>query len=348
MVRSSAFSRLPALDGLRGLAALAVVFSHVAALSYVPWGHAAPSHVQFALWHLGAPAVDLFFVLSGVVVGQSLRRRPAVWPYLKRRALRLLPVAYLGVLLGLLARFAARHAGPDFSVLITHDLHSPLTQTDLLGLCTLLWPVLDANHLNPPLWSLTVELQAALLMPLLVRLSRWSWTLPLVLLVSLLLAALLWFQAIYLPLFFLGVLLTRRSWQLPSWTLTPALLLGLAVLLQRYITGSNEVLTRWLTAPGALLLIASVMDGAATGVLCCQPVQQLGRLSYSLYATHFPLLLSVSVLLHPLGVPLLLSGLLGVPLSLLLAAGVHRWIERPLLVSLAPGTVPAQAGKAVG
>ena len=54
-------AREPQLDGMRGLAALAVALSHVAAMSWIPYedGPAAPSAWAYVLWHLGAPAVDL-------------------------------------------------------------------------------------------------------------------------------------------------------------------------------------------------------------------------------------------------------------------------------------------------
>ncbi|MEF2278373.1 acyltransferase [Deinococcus sp. YIM 134068] len=323
--------RSPGLDGVRGLAALAVVFSHVATLTYVPWGPRLPTPAEFTLWYLGAPAVDLFFVLSGYVVARSLLRRPAVRPYLARRVVRLAPLAYLAVGLAVLTRFAASHASDDFSVLITRDLRAPLTPQDLLGALTLSFPALNANHLNPPLWTLIVEMQVALLMPLFTRLARWPWTLPVVWFLCLVAATLGWVQAAYFPLFFLGSVLAAQRWTLPRWAVVPALLAGLAVLLQRHVTGSDEVVTRYLTAPGAALVILTIMGGGARRFLEAPPVQWLGEVSYSLYAVHFPVLLALSVLGTRAGLNLSACGLLAVPLCLLMAAVTQRWVERPLL-----------------
>ncbi|GGB79590.1 acyltransferase family protein [Deinococcus soli (ex Cha et al. 2016)] len=328
--------RVPGLDGARGVAALAVVISHVAALTYLPTGTLTPSHTEFILWHLGAPAVDFFFVLSGYVVARSLLRRPALWPYLWRRWLRLAPLAYLAVLLGFAARALALAAPSTFGPLITDHLRQPLTAHDQLGLLTLTLPALDANRLNPPLWTLIVELQVALMMPLLTRAARWPWLTALLLPAAFAAAVHGWMQALYVPLFFLGALLARHRVSLPRWAVNPALLLGLALLLQRHVTGSDSPLTRYVTAPGAALVLLAILGGAARSVLTARPAQWLGQVSYSLYATHFPLLLAVSVPLAHAGMPIHLAGLLGVPVTLLVAAVTERTLERPLLHALRP------------
>lgn len=323
--------RSPGLDGARGLAALAVVFSHVAALTYVPWGPRPPTPAEYALWHLGAPAVDLFFVLSGYVVAGSLLRRPAVLPYLARRWLRLAPVAYVAVILAVLVRSAAEHAPAAFSVLVTHDLRAPLTSRDLLGALTLSFPAPNANHLNPPLWTLIVEMQVALLMPLFTRLAHWPWTLPVVWFLCVIAAMLGWTQAAYFPLFFLGAVLVVGRWTLPRWAAVPALLIGLAVLMQRHVTGSDEAVTRYLTAPGAALVILAVTGGATRRFLGAWPMQWLGQVSYSLYAVHFPVLLALSALGARAGLNLSVGELLAVPVCLMVAAIVHRLVEQPML-----------------
>lgn len=78
--------RLDCLDGLRGLLALYVLLGHMAPFAVLPgWLQSAVSH--------GAAAVDLFFVLSGLVIVQSLDRwRGQARPFLIARAARILPV----------------------------------------------------------------------------------------------------------------------------------------------------------------------------------------------------------------------------------------------------------------
>ena len=94
MARDEAGSRLIALDGLRGLAALCVVAYHLRA----PLGGAiAPG---------GDLAVDLFFLLSGLVLARSYDARFAAGlkplSFLRARLLRLYPLYGLGLAISFL------------------------------------------------------------------------------------------------------------------------------------------------------------------------------------------------------------------------------------------------------
>jgi len=78
--------RLECLDGLRGLLAVYVLLGHMAPFAELP------AWVQNAVSHGGA-AVDLFFVLSGLVITQSLQRANGrAKPFLIGRAARIFPV----------------------------------------------------------------------------------------------------------------------------------------------------------------------------------------------------------------------------------------------------------------
>ena len=83
------------LDGLRGVAAITVVWFHV-------FEAYATSHLDQRINH-GYLAVDFFFLLSGFVVGYAYDAR---WPrltvaeFLKRRFVRLHPLVVVGALLG--------------------------------------------------------------------------------------------------------------------------------------------------------------------------------------------------------------------------------------------------------
>ena len=161
------------LDGARGIAAMAVVLSHVAAMTWVPFvdGAGNGSTLERVLWHLGAPAVDLVLVLSGYVVTRSLLRRPVdYFPYLLGRLVRLLPVAWIAIGLGLALRSAGLHAPSGTSSGLL-ELASPLTSADVIGLMTLVAPVPNVDVISPPLWTLVLEMQAAYAMPLLASCS---------------------------------------------------------------------------------------------------------------------------------------------------------------------------------
>jgi peptidoglycan/LPS O-acetylase OafA/YrhL len=78
--------RLECLDGLRGALAAYVLLGHMAPFAVLP------DLLQSAVSHGGA-AVDLFFVLSGLVVTQSLERAGGrARPFLIARAARIFPV----------------------------------------------------------------------------------------------------------------------------------------------------------------------------------------------------------------------------------------------------------------
>jgi len=93
------------LQSLRGLAALCVLFGHVSLL--LPF-----RSLTFHWAGVFQPnsAVIFFYVLSGYVLGESLRRDPSFARFILKRMMRLLPVFWIAVLLG-----AATHilvAGP--------------------------------------------------------------------------------------------------------------------------------------------------------------------------------------------------------------------------------------------
>jgi peptidoglycan/LPS O-acetylase OafA/YrhL len=81
--------RLACLDGLRGVLAVYVLVSHMAPFSAFPW---------WMVWLFlhGEAAVDVFFILSGMVIAGSLESFG--WqakPFLVARAARLLPVFFI-------------------------------------------------------------------------------------------------------------------------------------------------------------------------------------------------------------------------------------------------------------
>ena len=78
--------RLTSLDGLRGLLAVYVLFGHMAPFA------ALPAWIQTAVSHGGA-AVDVFFMLSGLVITQSLHSAGGLArPFLIARTVRIFPV----------------------------------------------------------------------------------------------------------------------------------------------------------------------------------------------------------------------------------------------------------------
>lgn len=138
----AAVNRFALLDGLRGLAAIAVVLYHVDH-DYMPGGHL---------------AVDFFFILSGFVIGLNYHHRLASGEmgfvrFTALRVARLYPMLLVG---GLLAMWLL-NAGPRILVLVPETWNRALFPG------------------NPPFWSLLAEFLVNLLFAAaLVRLG-WRW-----------------------------------------------------------------------------------------------------------------------------------------------------------------------------
>ena len=170
--------RYDILDGLRGVAAIMVLLYHVFndAKSFVVW----PTVVnEFYHSFLG---VDFFFILSGFVMGyaydERLKTDMTLGNFIKRRLIRLHPMVVMGVLIGALA-FAiqgfTKWDGTQVSI-------EALMLTVLLGLFLIPSPTsldvrgnTEAFPLNGPHWSVFVEYVGSLLYCLLLQRISTKW-----------------------------------------------------------------------------------------------------------------------------------------------------------------------------
>ena len=97
------------LDGLRGVAAILVVFYHIfEGFAFAQLENGAGDGLITTLNH-GHIAMDFFFILSGFVISYAYDDRwtnMGTWQFLKRRLVRLHPMLVMGALIGAVA-FAA-------------------------------------------------------------------------------------------------------------------------------------------------------------------------------------------------------------------------------------------------
>lgn len=148
--------RYPALDGLRGAAAFAVLFYHLRNL------HAADAPAWAgSVFASGYLAVDLFFVLSGFVIahayGARLGASMGFRQFLQVRIIRLQPVVAIGTLIGFSVALSGRLLGfPDAPGLLAIVTSLP---ANLMMLPNVLVPW-GIFLFNPPAWSLFYELIA--------------------------------------------------------------------------------------------------------------------------------------------------------------------------------------------
>ena len=347
----SSARRLAGVDGLRGLAALGIVVLH----TWMYTGARDPGHSVLLDAVVGELRLGLtyFFALSGFLLIRPWLRSalegttgPALGSYALHRAARVLPGYWLALIGAFLVldgtdhpRAAAPSELPAFALFAQNQFQA------------------TAGQLNPPTWSLSVEVGFYALLPLagllLVRLARrhgragalagcgvlaalgLAWTLA---------AALLhWPETAltslptYLPVFATGmaaaVALHGRS---PGRRTASALLAGGVVAVVAngwwHSAGTGLVGHVVFDLPAAIGFAAIIVAVTArpVRVLEVRPVRALGTVSYGLYLWHMPVLyFLVTRGLFPEG-PLAAFVAVAVPA---LALGALSWfaVERPVL-----------------
>ena len=361
--------RITALDGLRGLAALAVVFNHALIASsktladpYLsPKVHPATGTVAWwiadtplHLFWAGQEAVVIFFVLSGYVLAVPAVRLGTRWfdrSYYPRRFLRLyLPV--WGALVGAAALHLA--VSRRFVVGATWwlDAH-PATLSAKGGLTTAsLVQLHGSEQFIWVLWSLKWEIIFSALLPLLLLVPIMTRSRPLVGVAGMgLCLAIIAYgaqhkngSALFLPVFVLGCFLAfhmhRVRLTISGWS-GAALVLGVSVISVWLLTmgywSQNRGATTATAIPelgvvlgASLLLWLAVNSRTAARMLDSTPVQWLGSRSFSLYLIHEPVVVTVA---YAMGgkPPVAALLLMGVPLSLVAAELLWRVVEYPAI-----------------
>jgi peptidoglycan/LPS O-acetylase OafA/YrhL len=182
-------SRITELDGIRGLAIILVLFKHYVADPIIP-GASRLGDLVHTVSAMGWTGVDLFFVLSGFLIGGILMDSRDSEHYFKafyiRRCCRIFPIYLLNLAAFYIALrlLSAGHASQHwFAELFTKGSVPPfwtnLTLTQ--NVFFLATGKYNADWLMVT-WSLVVEEQFYLLFPLAVWILRPSWLLPVLLL----------------------------------------------------------------------------------------------------------------------------------------------------------------------
>jgi peptidoglycan/LPS O-acetylase OafA/YrhL len=158
--------RLPELDGLRGIAILQVVLWHYALLEPL---HGSFVYYVLKLLRLSWSGVDLFFVLSGFLIGGILLDARESPNYFKtfyiRRFCRIFPLYYLVVAV-LLAGQTFFASSPVFKGTFHWPVYAAYLQNFWSAATGSLGPAFLAVT-----WSLAVEEQFYLSLPMLIRIT---------------------------------------------------------------------------------------------------------------------------------------------------------------------------------
>lgn len=136
--------RLAALDALRFMAALGVMFYHYA-YSHAPGGAGSSSFAGMSA-RFGFLGVEIFFLISGFVILWSAHDRTPV-QFVRSRLLRLYPEFWISVLLS-----------ATFFALIPGGFGQELTPAEVLVNLTMVPGYLGVGYVDGVYWTLEVEL----------------------------------------------------------------------------------------------------------------------------------------------------------------------------------------------
>ncbi|MBX3097638.1 MAG: acyltransferase [Fimbriimonadaceae bacterium] len=339
--------RIESIDVLRGLFALSIMVYHCLFWSYENQ-FLAPQGVWRIIDWLGIYGVESFFVISALslshVYGRTrLHDLASVKDYFWKRVVRLWPLFTLAVLVA-----------TGFRLLNGE----PPVPTDLALNLTLMFGFVDAaKSAVIGGWSIGVEVVLYAAFPLIVWLTRhWRPTL-LFLLVASFAAMMLWqdritgnimdpfLGSLYVHpvnhlFFFVAGCLAYEVWQAkpkfsPSWSL--AIVTLTSGLIWVHSTNQTDIVTGWKRALFAVLVVTicwsvkplrlPVRGADGSRPLFAAALLHLGAISYSVYLMH-PFLYQG---LKLIGATPLQMAVGTVILTPIVASGVYRWLEQPMI-----------------
>jgi peptidoglycan/LPS O-acetylase OafA/YrhL len=306
-------ARIAGLDGVRGIAALYVVLNHIFERAW-PGGSAVHAPPWAAWLDDGRLAVAVFITLSGFSLAlgpaRSGWRLRSIPDFLRRRAWRILPPYWAALAFSLvMVWFVVAQPGwavPDGRSVVVYGL--------------LVQDAVPAGIPNRAFWTIAIEAQLYLLLPLLLVLARGvsAWVMTALMGAAVVTLGLLAphvplandFVTSFTPdlavLFAVGVLAAGivkagarvRSLPWGAFALLAAMP-PLALTLAKGLTWTNDNLF-WLDllwAPAIGCTLAALAIGRmrlAARVLDTRALRGLGSFSYSLYLTHMPIVIAVS------------------------------------------------------
>lgn len=333
-----------ALDSLRGIAALMVVFQHF-------WEMNNPSDARLKPWLFfcaGHEAVILFFVLSGFVLSHQLRnfKLPQYPQFILRRILRIYPAYYVALAFSATLLIYISHYHPatlaQYGLTPWFYIWSRSNFDTSMWLSSLSLISHEGNSLNVATWSLFYEMWLSLVFPLLIIYCiRSKWIIRLTILCSLAIVSYYfwrfgnfldnqWQSIIYYGWYFIaGMYLYHYNYRLKFGASWLWLIVGCALYFSNYLLFgkiASRMFHEILIAIGSCLIVINCLYFA--------PLKQLlnitlfrfyGKISYSLYLFHLPIIYALGYLYLPHG-SLLVVKFLTIILSTLIA-----WISYVLI-----------------
>ncbi|HEX2584966.1 MAG TPA: acyltransferase [Steroidobacteraceae bacterium] len=355
------------INGFRGLCVLLVFAYHVINSGLIPVSATpAPGKDAFLFfassWRYG---VELFFMISGFVIINSLRRHKTIAAFLKDRCIRIFPVWVpvhlcifsLGVALGW-KYFASTTLTDKFSVFISNLLLLP--------------PLVPIPVLHPASWSLTYEwlfyLLAAASYALLVRKVNATMKASIMLPASMIVMAVIIVGLLMLlprALFFIPGVIVALNWQSikeSRWLQSPLLQYPLISLLLFLLAWravnldearpTTTAIAHVLSWPGLAWATLAFLSGLHLFICVCNGIgmarglkqasmQLLGNISYSFYLWHPIVMFAVKKPVTNWLVPhagwfvsAIVFAVASFTLAVLISTASYRWIEQRLAKQL--------------
>lgn len=275
------------LDLLRSIAVSLVFFVHYYDI------HNGAGQMWSVSWHLGLLGVLMFFVHTSLVLMRSLERseqlgKHIVVPFYVRRSLRIYPLSILMILFAYCfdARWSPVNFWQNISLTQYMTIHGPVVVPLTVG----------------PIWTLPLEMEMYVLLPVLFLVFRRR---PIVWLMCLWVVSVgfAWAQPKlgegftvlrYVPCFLGGVIAWRSTrnglkGRLPGWSWPIGMVAATAV----WMAATPSTIALCTGAVGMLLGLSIPLFSEIRSIYVVRVAKIIARYSYSIYLTHFPIMLWV-------------------------------------------------------
>ena len=345
-----------AIEGLRGILAWAVVFSHLTYMSAFKL-----TGVSSFLRAVGLPSVLIFIIVSGFVITHAiLEKQEHYLPYLVRRFARIFPLFAVTCFVGfftseLLASALSdpRFGDPEFAKVVNDVASSDRAHLPMHILAHLFMMhgaipndvVLQSEYaFNMPAWSISLEWQFYLVAPLFIFVLREKrqWVIPMALAVatSEMVAqrvglrtaqpGALPFAAFYFAIGILSRLIYSEKLGSPQ-----GLLFAVALAIVFFPIAVVRPFLIWMVVffglSNSAVTDKTSLEQLYARVLKSPLALYFGSRSFSIYLCHYPVISVVAWQLFRWSVPssMLILTIISIPLIIVIAEFAYRWIEKP-------------------
>ena len=339
--------RIRSLDSLRGIAALIVVLHHMQLM--FPETPAWIKYSPLRILTSGQSAVTLFFIMSGFVLYLTFKSNNvgSYWSFAIKRFARIYPPFCVAILLSTVLWYLVDPVPMSGVGEWANNLNWQLRPTLSVVLAHLAMTDVEALYsLDNVMWSLVIELRLSLVFPLIALAVKQNWRVACVggAIVS---AVCAYIETKYAPTWLFDPFITGKYLYL---FVVGAVLAENSRSIMTALQGLNgrTRLELWCaaivlfsinpfhvggvpTAIGSSLLMAlCISDSKVSDALATPVPLWLGKISYSLYLIHVPILIAATHLL--IGTTPMICILIVAFVTAICASEIlHRAVERPFI-----------------